>query len=287
MRIRIFILLIAGTISGLAGCAAPNQLKVKAGAKSRVPVNRNRIISQKDIPLYTPRVIKSYPHAEASSTQGLVMSGEYLYESTGIYDKSRLMKLELESGNIVMESALASNYFGEGVTVLGDKIYQLTYLSNTGFVYDKNSFELIGKFHYSGQGWGLTHDNERIIMSNGSAELIFLNAETLEVEDRILVHDNTGYIGFLNELEYVSGSIYANIWQTDFIAEISPDSGKITGWIDLAGLSPDFGKTPDPHSPNGIAYNEKTGRLLVTGKCWPEIYEIELVPVKGERDYCS
>ena len=207
------------------------------------------------------------------------MSGDYLYEGTGLFTRSGLMKLNLETGDILNEKVLDSRYFGEGVTVLGDEIFQLTYLSNTGFVYDKTSLTLKREFRYPAQGWGLTNDGKHLIMRDGSSALIFLDPGTLEVKHYIIVSDIIGRVGFLNELEYFDGSVYANVWQTNYIAKISAKSGKITGWIDLTGLNPDPKKLKYPFVLNGIAYNKKSNRLLVTGKCWPEIYEIRLVLV--------
>ena len=160
-----------------------------------------------------------------------------------------------------------------------DSIYQLTYKSNVGFIYDKNSFKLKGGFHYPTQGWGLTTNGNELIMSDGSAALLFINPETLKQTRYIIVSDDKSEVGFLNELEYIEGEIYANIWKTDLIVRISPETGKVTGWIDLTGINPDPAKLKYPHVLNGIAYDKKKKRLLITGKCWPEIYEIELVPL--------
>ena len=252
-------------------------------SKERVQVTRHRIEAQMSIPLYTYKIIKKYPHHRSSYTEGLVMSGGYLYEGTGLITQSKLLKQDLETGKILQEKILNPHYFGEGVTVLGDEIFQLTYMANTGFVYDRDSMTLKREFHYPWQGWGLTNDGRQLITSNGSSALIFLDPATMKIERYVLVSDDSGDVGFLNELEYVDGSIYANVWQTNFIARISPESGKITGWIDLTGLNPDPAVLKYPYVLNGIAYNEKTKHLLVTGKCWPNVYEIELIPVKDRH----
>jgi glutamine cyclotransferase len=274
-------LAVAGiAVMALAGCLNPDPVQAKEDPRERVQITRDRIMAQKDIPLYTYRIIKKYPHCTTSYTEGLAMSGGYLYEGTGLFTQSRLIKRNLETGDILKEKVLDSRYFGEGVTVLGDEIFQLTYLSNTGFVYDKNRLTLKREFQYPAQGWGLTDDGNHLIMSDGSSALIFLHPATGKVTHYIIVSDNIGSVGFLNELEYVDGSIYANVWKTHFIAQISPESGKITGWIDLSGLDPDPAKLKYPYVLNGIAYDKKSSHLLVTGKCWPHIYEIQLLLVK-------
>lgn len=264
----------------LTGWLHPFTVQAKDDPRERVQVTRDRIVEQKDIPLYTYKIIKKYPHHTTSYTEGLEMSGDFLYEGTGLFTKSRLIKQNLRTGDILEGKVLDGRYFGEGITVLGDEIFQLTYLSNTGFVYDKDNLKVKREFQYPAQGWGLTHDGKHLIMSDGSSALIFLDPQTLSVAYYVIVSDNIGRVGFLNELEYVRGAVFANVWQTNFIARVSPKSGKITGWIDLKGLNPDPEKLKYPYVLNGIAYDEKTGRLLVTGKCWPEIFEIELVLVK-------
>ena len=279
MRGLVALLVSAITIIAVVGFLNPKPVPAKEDSGERVQITRNRILAQKDIPLYTYQIVKKYPHHTTSYTEGLVMSGGWLYEGTGLFTKSKLMKQNLQTGKILQEKVLDSRYFGEGVTVLGDEIFQLTYLSNVGFVYDRNSFALKREFRYPAQGWGLTNDGEQLIMSNGSSALMFLDPASLKLKRYITVSDNRGRVGFLNELEYIDGSVYANVWQTDFIAKISPQSGQVTGWIDLTGLNPDPEKLKYPYVLNGIAYNKQTKHLLVTGKCWPEIYEIQLVPV--------
>jgi len=185
--------------------------------------------------------------------------------------------VDLETGNILQIHRLPDYYFGEGVTIYGNKIIQLTYRGNVGFVYDKNSFEVLGEFYYSTEGWGITHDGKRLIMSDGTSTLYYLHPETFEEIGRIEVHDNDAPVTGLNELEYVQGEIYANVWLTDRIARIDPETGQVTGWIDLRGLlqPEDYSEPVDVL--NGIAYDAKNGRLFVTGKLWPRLFEIELV----------
>lgn len=164
------------------------------------------------------------------------------------------------------------------MTVIGERIYQLTYLDNLGFVYDRQTFERVGTFRYSDQGWGLTTDGRYLIKSNGSSAISFIHPETQKIERTIFVSDATGPIGFLNELEWVNGLIFANVWRTPFIAGIEPTTGKVSAWIDLTGLNPDPETLVYPKVLNGIAYDDRTGHLIVTGKMWPALWEIELTP---------
>ncbi len=267
-------------VVALAECLNPHTLQAKEDPRERVQITKDRVMKQKDIPLYTYKIIKKYSHDTTAYTEGLAIDRGYLYEGTGLFTQSRLIRRNLETGKILKEKVLDSQYFGEGITVLGDEVFQLTYLSNTGFVYDKASLTLKRRFCYPAQGWGLTDDGRQLIMSDGSSALIFLDPTTLNVNDYVIVSDNIGRVGFLNELEYVDGQVYANIWQTNFIARVSAESGKVTGWIDLTGLNPNPTKLKYPYVLNGIAYDKKTRHLLVTGKCWPEMYEIQLVLVK-------
>jgi glutamine cyclotransferase len=222
------------------------------------------------------RIIASYPHDPDASTQGLVIDNGVLYEGTGIYGRSTLRMVDLQSGKVLQVHHLASPFFGEGITVFGNRIIQLTWKAGIGFVYDKDNFKLQRIFKYPGEGWGLTHDGKNLIMSDGSAIIRFLNPETFEEEKRITVTDESGPVTLLNELEYVHGTIYANVWKTERIALIDPESGKVTGWLDLASIVP---KDPQSKRPfgvlNGIAYDADTGALYVTGKLWPLLFQIE------------
>lgn len=260
----------------LTGCAdrpAPND------AALYTQVTPDRVHRQSAIPVYTFRVVRAFLHDRSSYTEGLVLDGGDLYEGTGLYGRSRLRRLELASGRVIKEHVLAPDLFGEGVTILDGRVYQLTYLSNRGFIYDKASFAARGDFAYPDQGWGLTTHGHALIRSNGSAAIQFIDPATFAAERHVIVADAEGPVGFLNELEYVRGEIYANVWQTDFIARIAPSDGRITGWIDLTGLNPDPAVLRYPDVLNGIAYDTGTGHLLVTGKRWPSVFEIELVPI--------
>jgi len=229
------------------------------------------------VPVFTYRVIASYPHDPEASTQGLVIDNGVLFEGTGQYGRSSLRRVDLQSGQVQQLHSLPSQLFGEGITVFGNRIIQLTWKSGVGFVYAKDSFKLQRIFKYPGEGWGITHDGKNLIMSDGSATIRFLNPETFEVERRINVADKTGPVALLNELEYVKGTIYANVWKTDTIALIDPETGKVTGWLDLEGIlgQEQQGKH---HSGvlNGIAYNADEQALYVTGKLWPLLFQIEL-----------
>ena len=223
---------------------------------------------------YTYEIINTYPHDKTAFTQGLEFYNGFLYESTGLYSQSTLRKVELLSGNVLQNISLTDNYFAEGITILNNKIYQLTWRENTGFVYNIDTFSRISEFTYETEGWGITNDGTQLIMSDGSSTLFFLDPHTLEVINQIEVTDQEP-IERLNELEYIQGKIYANIWLEDKIAIINPQSGKIEAWIDLTGL--DIEENQDSNKVlNGIAYDSQEDRLFVTGKLWSYLFEINL-----------
>jgi glutaminyl-peptide cyclotransferase len=242
-----------------------------------VELTAARVLQQDRIPVYNYKVIQTYPHDRTSYTEGLQMVDGVIYEGTGLYGQSKIRKWDLRSGRVLAETRIGERYFGEGVTVLGHTAYELTYIENTGCTYDKDTLRPKGSFRFPFQGWGLTNDGRHLIMSNGSSAILFLDPDTRDVKRRIFVNDDVGPVGFLNELEFAEGKLYANVWQTDFIAIIRPDNCKIAGWIDLTGLNPDPSVLVYPLVLNGIAYDKATGHLLVTGKCWPNVYEITLV----------
>jgi len=229
------------------------------------------------VPVYTYKVINTYPHDRSAFTEGLVFENGVLYEGTGLHGYSTLRRVKLESGEILQICELPPQFFGEGVTIYRNKIIQLTWQSHVGFVYDKYSFKLLQEFNYPDEGWGITHDGKHLIMSDGTQTLHFLNPETFEEISQIEVFANDIPVNRINELEYIQGEIYANIWQTELIARIDPLTGQVIGWIDLKGIL-----SPEDHSGtvdvlNGIAYDAKNSRLFVTGKYWPKLFEIELI----------
>lgn len=228
---------------------------------------------------YTYEVINVYPHDPDAFTQGLVIDEGVMYEGTGLYGESSLRRVELETGDVLQMHELPSEFFGEGITVFGDKIIQLTWQSQTGFVYDKNSFELLQNFSYSTEGWGITTDGTQLIMSDGTANLYFLDPETLQTTGQVEVLDGTHPVTRLNELEYINGEVYANVWLTDKIAIINPHTGQVTGWIDLTGIyTPE---TSDSNNVlNGITYDQEGDRLFVTGKRWSQLFQINLIPLE-------
>jgi glutamine cyclotransferase len=229
------------------------------------------------IPVYSYNIVNIYPHDRNAFTQGLVFEDGVLYEGTGRFGHSTLRRVELETGVVLQIRELSDQFFGEGIAIYEDKIIQLTWQSNIGFVYDKDSFELLQEFNYSTEGWGITHDGERLIMSDGTSTLHFLDPQTFEEIGQLEVYDNDGPVARLNELEYIQGEIYANVWQTDRVARIAPETGQVIGWVELGGLL----TTEDLSEPvdvlNGIAYDAEADRLFVTGKLWPKLFEIELI----------
>jgi len=228
-------------------------------------------------PRYTYRVLQVYPHDPHAFTQGLEYRDGFLFEGTGLEGRSVLRKVDLETGRVLQETPLNGEYFGEGITVFPDRILQLTWRAERGFIYARDSFHLLRSFRFSGEGWGLANDGSRIYMSDGSAQIRVWDPDTLRETRRITVHEGDTAVDRLNELEAVRGEIYANVWLTDRIVRISPADGRVLGWIDLSGLlSPDERAQADVL--NGIAYDARGSRLFVTGKLWPKLFRIEVVP---------
>jgi glutamine cyclotransferase len=251
-------------VAALSGAVliSPPQQRSQTRTSARAPVSKGR-------------VVHVYPHDPQAFTQGLVYLDGFLYEGTGLNGRSSIRKVRLENGEVLQIQSVESQYFGEGIAVLGDTIYELTWQSEIGFLYDRATFKRKGTFSYRGEGWGLTHDGQRLIMSDGSAFLRFLDAATRKELSRIQVKDGGMPVGNLNELEYVKGEILANVWQTKRIARISPKTGAVTGWIDLEGLlTPREDQAADVL--NGIAYDAVGDRLFVTGKLWPKLFEVKV-----------
>jgi glutaminyl-peptide cyclotransferase len=224
------------------------------------------------------RVVKAYPHDANAYTQGLIYRDGFLFESTGRNGQSTLRKVKLETGEVVQQYRVDQAYFAEGLTEWNGELVQLTWRSNIAFVYDFATFAPRRTLRYSGEGWGLTHDQQAFILSDGTEHLRFLDPDTFRETRRVVVRDGSVAVKELNELEYVRGQIYANVWHTDRVAKISPQSGQVAGWIDLRGLLSTV-YTLDPEAVlNGIAYDAGKNRLFVTGKLWPKLFEIEVVP---------
>ena len=233
--------------------------------------------AQEAIPVYAYRVVEAYPHDQEAWTQGLVYHQGVLYEGTGLQGRSSLRTVDLETGEVDQLVALPDQFFGEGIAIFADRIFQLTWHARVGFIYDL-SFERLGEFAYSTEGWGLTHDGTHLIMSDGTPVLHFLDPEDLSEVRQVQVHDANGLVTRLNELEYVHGEVYANVWQTDRIVRIDPQNGNVLGWIDLSGLLPAEDRARQVDVLNGIAYDAEGDRLFVTGKLWSKLFEIELIP---------
>jgi len=230
--------------------------------------------------LMTYEVVQAYPHDPTAFTQGLIYLDGFLYESTGLYGQSSLRKVDLETGEVLQQVDIPEKYFAEGLTEWDDTLVQLTWQEHTGFVYGLADFQRQREFDYGTEGWGLTHDDQQLIMSDGTSTIFFLDPETFEVQNTVTVTDQGQEIRAINELEWVQGEIFANIWQTDDIIRIDPTTGDVLGWVDLRGLLPEEERTQQTNVLNGIAYDAVADRLFVTGKLWPKLYEIKLVPIE-------
>ena len=222
------------------------------------------------------RVVNVYPHDPEAYTQGLVYHGGFLYEGTGLQGHSNIRKVELKTGKVLKSHHLTAKYFGEGITICKNKLIQLTWQSNTGFIYDLQTFRLLGTFSYQTEGWGITYNGKHLIMSDGTAALRFLDPRTFKIMKQIEVRDRGNILPNINELEYIKGEIYANVWGTGYIVRISPRTGQVLGWIDLRVLYSLVGNSRKIDVLNGIAYDAQGDRLFVTGKYWPNIFEIRL-----------
>lgn len=239
---------------------------------------QNSLSNSKDkfTPSFSYRIVNTFSHDPEAFTQGLVWKDGFLYESTGLYGSSSLRKVDLETGTVMQNIPLSNDYFAEGITIFDDKIYLLTWKEQIGFVYDKKTLNLLDAFSYAHEGWGITNNNKSLILSDGTSTLHFLDPETFEEIKQINVHDGIYLIHNINELEYINGYIYANIWQTERIAVIEPDSGKVIFWLDLSGILNNVEYSNKVDVLNGIAYDVEQNRLFVTGKLWPALFEIEI-----------
>ena len=263
---KLFPLFVLAILIGSCGNKKNDQNDASNTSVISAPVNLNYSI------------VKIHPHDTSFFTQGLIWHNNALYEGTGLYGESRLMKVDIESGKHKQKIDLTKEYFGEGITILNDKIYQLTWQEHKVFVYDLNTFKKIKEFDWNMEGWGLTHNGKQLIVSTGSSNIYFVNPETFAIERTLGVYDNNGYLDSINELEFINGSLYANVYDRHWVAKINPESGMVEGRIDLTDV---LQKTNQPIAENtdilnGIAYNATTNSFYITGKKWPALYEIKL-----------
>lgn len=265
---------IPSSFTGKTGRKALKAIAYKKGNKPQTITKFIIIYSDVDPKRNGYKVINTYPHDKEAFTQGLVYENGILYESTGQPNESSLRKVELATGKVLSQLNLGAQLFGEGIAIMGEKIYELTWESKVGFVYDKTTFKLINKIYYQTEGWGLTTIGDKLVMSDGSNILYFMDPVMFTVVSSIEVYDNKVKVNQLNELEYINGEIWANIWQTDLIARIDPSSGKMIAYIDFKGIDPDVDTSVNVL--NGIAYDPVGKRIFVTGKNWPKLFEIRI-----------
>lgn len=288
-----FYLLMLLTLTALSCSDVPKNSTVNKNAS-------NSNTKQGPVPTYTYQIVKSYPHDAKAFTQGLIFRDGFLYEGTGEYDgESTLRKVEISTGKVLQKFQLRREIFGEGLTAIGDKLYQISWRNGLAWEYNLSDFKMLREITYTGEGWGLTTDGTQLIMSDGTHLLKFIDPQTFKTTRTIPVMQENGKpLYLLNELEWVKGEIWANIWHSEHtetgttqgrmpnlgrpntIARIDPASGQVTGWIDLANISPDDQDTEDEseNTLNGIAYDEAGDRIFVTGKNWKKLYEIKVVP---------
>lgn len=259
-------------VSIAAGCAMAVGVVAACGSDDGPPINDPPM--EAGAPVVAVEQVRSYPHDSTAFTQGLVWSDGRLFESTGRYGQSSVRRVDLETGRVVQRTALGPQYFAEGLAAVGDSLYQLTWKEGVAFIWDPETLRQIEQVEYSGEGWGLTSDGQRLIVSDGSSYLTFVDPKTFQVDTTLRVTDAGRPVDQLNELEWVRGEVWANVWHTQRIARIDPATGRVKGWLDLSALIP---PVADPEAVlNGIAYDEQANRLLVTGKLWPALYEIRI-----------
>jgi glutaminyl-peptide cyclotransferase len=270
-QIRVRVLVLCAGLHMVLACSGPSPATQPSSDKDQTPPAAAGPV------VYGYRVVNTYPHDPEAFTQGLVFDNGDLYEGTGLYGGSSIRQVELETGNVIRSVILDGRYFGEGITILHSRLIQLTWREGVGLIYDLADLKQSASFAFPTEGWGLTHDGHRLIASNGSSTLFYLDPQTMAIVDQISVHAPEGPVTALNELEWVAGEIFANVWLTDRIVRISPIDGQVTGRIDLTGLLPPADRLPSVDVLNGIAYDAAGQRLFVTGKLWPKLFEIELV----------
>jgi len=248
----------------------------QTGANGDLPAKKPESAPNAPAARYGYQIVNMWPHDSNAFTQGLILMDGKLLESTGEEGRSSLRRVELETGKVLKKVDVPVPYFAEGIAMLNGKVYQLTWQHHIGFIYDAQTFERTGQFNYAGEGWGLTTDGQSLILSDGSTRIRFINPADFTVTKTISVIDGSTPIDQLNELEYVNGEIYANVWHDNRIAVIDPQNGHVKSWIDLNGLMPE-GELHDPEAVlNGIAYDQANNKLFVTGKLWPRLFEIRI-----------
>jgi len=279
MRLYLFLTLILIAVSFSCGGGGSNESNVVKNQN----VNKTKVV----LPVSSYEVVNTYQHDPRAFTQGLVFRDGFLYESTGQEGESTLRKVDIATGKVVQKYDLPKEVFGEGIAIMGDRVYQLSWRDRIAWVYNLSDFKLLRELRYSGEGWGLTHDGTNLFMSDGTHVIRVLDPETFQTVRTVVVNDESGRpLMKLNELEFVKGEIWANVWHSEaigkpnHIARIDPASGELKGWIDLDGISPgdQRGEDKSENTLNGIAYDEATDRIFVTGKNWKNLYEIKLKP---------
>lgn len=271
-RIRLLVTLALSVVSLQCNAGANSESGTNKGSKAANNGSETVAAPVK----YGYEIVHIYPHDPNAFTQGLIFTDGKLLEGTGEPGRSSLREVELQSGHVTKKVDLPEPYFGEGIALLNNKIYQLTWQHQVGFIYDAQKFEQVGKFNYTGEGWGLTTDGHSLILSDGTNRLRFIDPDSFQVTRTIAVLDGKLPVNELNELEYINGEIYANIWHDNRIVTIDPQTGRVTGWIDLNGLLPPGDVQDEEAVLNGIAFDQTGNRLFVTGKLWPRLFEIKL-----------
>jgi glutaminyl-peptide cyclotransferase len=234
------------------------------------------LVCAQSAPIHSYKIVRTYPHDPSAFTEGLEFHNGALWESTGLNGSSSVRQVDLATGKLLENHPLSTLYFGEGITFFGARLFQLTYMNGIAFAYDPKTFKQLESFHYSGEGWALTHDAKRLIMSDGSSALRFLDPATFREQSRLAVRDGLRPVSDLNELEWIDGEIWANIWMQEIVARIDPRSGQVNSWIDFSGLRDQAGCTGDCDVLNGIAYDAARKRIFVTGKRWPKLFQVQV-----------
>lgn len=275
-------ILLLTILTAMLGASCRSEMSAEKNSNSQTGIKNSNSAVVTNTPNVvtdsTYEVVNTYKHDSKAFTQGLIYRDGFLYESTGQNGESTLRKVELQSGKVVQKRELEEEYFGEGMTVLNGKIYQITWTNGVCFVYDLATFEPLSLLAYNGQGWGLTNDGTNLIMSDGSHQLKFIDPATFKTVRTINVFENNTPRMDLNELEFIKGEIWANVWHTERIIRINPADGKIIGSIDLRDISPDDVERDEENTLNGIAYDEAADRIFVTGKKWKKLFEIKVKP---------